>query len=222
MTAVSESGEILHERYLRKMYSAYGYFPTTKDLFGKSGLAAEIQGHAAASGDIFSPMVLGNLVHTSTVLLTRERALKAGLFNEAFRTGEDYPFHLETCRQGPVAFVDAVTIRYAIGLADALTAPDKLIQIATHFVQTLESTLEREQDRIQLPRATVQSRLAEAYAWVGHENLKAGNPARARSYFSKSLRANPASLSGLKDYASTLVSARMRTRLRSLKNMLRA
>ena len=176
-----------------KMYSAYKYFPTAQDLFGSGRLEARLEGVPAFCGDIFSPMVLGNLVHTSTVLLRRERALKAGFFNEKYRTGEDYPFHLKTCREGLVAYVDAVTIRYAIGLADALSAPDKLIQVATHFVQTLEQTLVSEKGQIQLPKALISDRLAEAYSWAGQEHLRAGKTAEARAYFRQSVRAKPAS-----------------------------
>jgi glycosyltransferase involved in cell wall biosynthesis len=221
MAAVNEAGEILHERYLRKMYSAYKYFPTAQDLFGPARKEAQLEGVSAFCGDIFSPMVLGNLVHTSTVLLRRERALKAGEFNEKYRTGEDYPFHLKTCREGPVAYVDAVTIRYAIGLADALSAPDKLIQIATHFVQTLEQTLASEKNQIRLPKALISDRLAEAYSWAGQEHLKAGKTAQARAYFAKSLRAKPSSISNMKSLTISLLPSGAVRGLRSLKRSLK-
>ncbi len=31
-------------------------------------------------------------------------------------SGEDYDFHLRTCREGPVGFVDLATIRYQTGI----------------------------------------------------------------------------------------------------------
>ena len=74
-------------------------------------------------GDVYSSMIAGNLVHTSTVLIRRERARAVGLFDERYRTGEDYDFHLRTCYEGPVALLDVPSIRYRIaGGEDQLTA----------------------------------------------------------------------------------------------------
>jgi len=221
MAAVDGDRRVLHERYLRKMYSAYKYYPTSRQLFA-AGLREDRIGDAEAfSGDIFSPMVLGNLVHTSTVLLRRERQLKAGFFDEARRTGEDYPFHLNTCREGPVAYVDAATIRYSVGLPDALTAPDKMIQIALNFLATMEGTLARDRGRISLPAALIRERLAEAYAWVGREHQNAGRDGEARAYFIKSFRADPAEPAHLKALLATTLPPALRARLAAFKRGLR-
>ncbi len=201
MAAVDGDGRLLHERYLRKMYSAYESYPTSRDLFAKGLQEARIGGADAFCGDIFSPMVLGNLVHTSTVLLRRERLEKAGFFNEGYKTGEDYPFHLKTCGEGPVAYADAATVLYAVGLADALTSPDKTIQISLNFLNTFERTLALEGGRISLPPALIRKRLADAQAWAGQEHLNAGSVKEARVFFIKSLRTNPRDLSRLKGLA---------------------
>jgi len=217
MAAVDGEGHTLHERYLRKMYSAYKYYPTTRDLFAKGLREARIGAVDAFCGDIFSPMVLGNLVHTSTVLLRRDRAQKVGHFNEAFRTGEDYPFHLRTCLEGPVAYADAVTIRYTAGLSDALTSPEKLIQISLNFLRTLEQTLASQRDRIDLPPAVIREALADAYAWAGQEHLDAGLVDEARSFFTKSIRTNPKDLSRAKALFKTLLPSELRSRLTGAK-----
>jgi GT2 family glycosyltransferase len=217
MAAVDAQGKTLHERYLRKMYSTYQYFPTPRELFAHGLREARIGEVAAYCGDIFSPMVLGNVVHTSAVLLRSERREKAGFFDESFRTGEDYPFHLKTCSLGPVAYVDAVTLLYTIGAPDALTAPDKLIQISQVFLKTLETTLAREKDRIELPRELVRDRLADTYAWVGDEHLRAGQAAEARPYYIKSLSINPGQLAVLKALAKSFLPASVRDRLGELK-----
>ena len=166
-------------------------------------------------------MVLGSLVHTSTVLLRRERLKKVGFFNEDYKTGEDYPFHLRTCREGPVAYVDAVTIRYAVGLADSLTSPEKMIQIALNFLSTLERTLALERERISLPAALIQERLGDAYAWAGQEHLNAGRAAEARSFYVKSIRANPKDLSRLTALLKTLLPSGVRARVAGFKRRLR-
>jgi glycosyltransferase involved in cell wall biosynthesis len=221
MAAVDGGGRLVHERYLRKMYSAYKYFPTAKVLFANGLQEARIGDSDAVCGDIFSPMVLGNLVHTSTVLLRRERVKKVGFFDESFRTGEDYPFHLKTCKEGPVAYIDAVTIRYCIGLADALTSPEKMLQISLNFVRTLEETLALERGRLTLPAPLIQEALADAYAWTGQEHLNAGLAREARAFFVKSIRANPKDLSRLKPLFAAMLPAGFRSLLTGLKRGLR-
>ena len=220
MAAVDGADRLVHERYLRKMYSAYKYYPTARQLFAKGLQEARIGGFDAFCGDIFSPMVLGNLIHTSTALLRRERLTKVGFFNEAYKTGEDYPFHLKTCKEGPVAFVDAVTIRYAIGLADSLTSPEKMVQISLNFLSTLEQTLALERERVSLPPALMRERLADAYAWVGDEYLKAGSAGEARAYFIKSIQADPTKLSRMKGLFKALLPFGLRARLTGLRRSL--
>ena len=221
MSAVDGGGKVLHERYLRKMYSAYEHYPSARSLFVKNFQEARIGDVDAFCGDIFSPMVLGNLVHTSTVLLRRERLMKVGFFDESFKTGEDYPFHLKTCREGPVAYVDAATIRYAVGLADALTSPEKMIEISLNFLRTFEQTLAADHDRISLAPALIRERLADAYSWVGQEHLNAGLDAKARAFFIKSIRTDPKKLSRMKPLLKTLLPSGLRARLRGLKRGLR-
>lgn len=66
-------------------------------------------------------MVMGNLVHTSTVLLRRARFQIVGGFDETLKpAGEDFGFHLRTWQQGPVAFADVASIRYQVGCPDRL------------------------------------------------------------------------------------------------------
>ncbi|MFI5362180.1 MAG: glycosyltransferase family 2 protein [Elusimicrobiota bacterium] len=221
MAAVDADGKIVHERYLRRMYSAYEDYPTPRDLFAKELQEARIGDFEAFCGDIFSPMVLGNLVHTSTALLRRERLEKTGFFDESFRTGEDYPFHLNACRAGPVAYVDAPTVRYAIGLPDALTSPEKLREISLNFLRTLEATLANDRGRISLPAVLIRKRLAEAYGWAGDEHLDAGLLDDARGYFLKSLRTDPANISRCKSLLATLLPGGLRARLIGLKRGLR-
>ena len=196
MEAIDDQGKTLFPTYLRRMYATYRFFPTPRDLFTSEYRLDEVaQGGLAGfpgdirlfCGDIFSPMVLGNLVHTSTVLIRRRRQRQVGLFDEAYRVGEDYPFHLRTCRAGPVAFVEAPTIRYRIGTEDALTAPQHSFRIARAYVDVLEKSLREDRDRIRLPAGMLDDCLARAYAWLGGEYLRQRDARLARSYLHKSL-----------------------------------
>jgi glycosyltransferase involved in cell wall biosynthesis len=196
--------ETVYRKYLREMYHTYRFFPRPQDLFAHSialvaGLSMFSEIGPVYFGDIFSEMVLGNLVHTSTVLLRRTRQKEAGFFDERFRTGEDYKFHLKTCRAGPVAFVDVPTIRYRIGESDALSSPKMLHQIATNYLSTVEETLREDRERIRLPAAILNKSMADAHNWVGTEELEAGSRGKACMHFLKSLRFKPVQVPAYKN-----------------------
>ncbi len=199
MEAVDPQGVKVLDRYLRVMYNAYRWFGRD-ELFTERRRLDELTRVACAAtpgavvgwGDIFSQMVMGNLVHTSTVLLTRERLAKVGGFNEGLHvTGEDYDFHLRTCREGPVAFIDVSSIEYQIGGADQLTHPSLTIHMAENFLKTIEPIIEHDRARIRLPNHMIRSVLAEAHGWIGSEMLKHDRTREARRELALSLRCAP-------------------------------
>jgi glycosyltransferase involved in cell wall biosynthesis len=196
MTAISETGLVLHERFLRKFYDAHES-ARVEEVFEHLGplervwpsAPAELAGALVYKGDIFQEMLLGNLVHTSTVLLRRDRLREVGGFDTSLtHSGEDYEFHLRTCSLGSVALVDAPTLLYRIGAADQLTAPQLGIYRARNNLTTVLRWLERGGDRIRLPQPILQQRLAEAYRWVGGTELEYGDRGVARKNLWKSLR----------------------------------
>jgi hypothetical protein len=89
MDAVNEADEVIHERYLRKMYTAHNELaeegiPLFTDVRTVAGRELGIAGLEAAftlgQGTIFSQMIIGSVVHTSTTLLRRERLNKVRRF----------------------------------------------------------------------------------------------------------------------------------------------
>ena len=198
MTAVSPQGDVISKHYLRTFYSNYAMFKSA-DLFDRSlplaeiapGLAAEVGDRRGWVGEIYGPMILGNLVHTSTVLLRRARLVETGFFDETRRSGEDHEFHLRTCRAGRVAFADVDTIDYQVGRADALTQPKYGLDLAMNFLNTLKSTLERDRDRIKLPQHIIDKVLADGHAWVAEVLVAQGRHDEARPYLLYSLRHTP-------------------------------
>jgi glycosyltransferase involved in cell wall biosynthesis len=195
MTAVDPDDRVVAERYLREMYDAYRWFPGdtlfTDILEAAEWLGPDAAGLPAArllSGDIYSAMITGNLVHTSTVLLRRDWAGRAGGFPEQNRTGEDYDFHLRTCRLGPVAYLDVASTLYRRGLPDRLTRPELEGKLALAFLTTLETALARDADRITLPPATIRAVRAEANGWTGTVYFDEGRFAEAARYLAASLR----------------------------------
>jgi GT2 family glycosyltransferase len=194
MEAVGPDGSVTSPAYLRTMYHAYRWF-TNEQLFSASHalpadeLPPELAGTRVHVGDIFSQMVMGNLVHSSTVLIKRERLEKVGRFNEALRiAGEDYNFHLRTCREGPVGLVDVPSIRYQTGMPDQLTRRSTRLYAAQNCLTTVQETLRDHQARVRLPRAMIRARLAEVHQWVGETLIDHGRLAEARPHLRQSLR----------------------------------
>lgn len=201
MDAFGPDGTVDEPRFLTKMYGAYRWFPSREDLFERwqpfsrinPELAAKLGDPRLYSGDIFSQMVLGNLVHTSTVLIRRERFEKVKAFNVALRhSGEDYDFHLRTCREGPVAYLDAPSILYQHGVEDQLTViPAFRLEMARNFLATIEPVIEHDRDRIRLPQEMIDEVLAGAHAWIGECYSDRGDNRAARHELLASLLLKP-------------------------------
>lgn len=197
MEAIGPDGRVVSPRFLRTMYRAsYRWFPTPESLFTESAALEELgwelpaaeAGRRVYLGDLSSSIVMGNLVHTSTVLLKRSRLEQVGAFDEGLRVGEDFGFHLRTCRAGPVAFADVASIRYRVGAEDQLTRPELQVEMARAFLDTIGPLLGDGQREVALPPRMVEAVLAEAHAWVGRESLAHGDRREARSQLARSLR----------------------------------
>ena len=199
MEAVDSDGTVFDPRYIRTMYSAYGYFAMEEIFPASYRLADVIPARAAEVGEarvhvghIFSQMITGNLVHTSTVLLRSDRMRQVGRFNEGWRSGEDYDFHLRTCRCGPVAFLDIPAIRYQRGMPDALTRREYRMQRASNFLNTILPFIEGARSEIKLSDSMLRAVLADAYSWLADAELEAGAVASGRKHAWMSLGYRPA------------------------------
>jgi glycosyltransferase involved in cell wall biosynthesis len=196
MVMIDADQRVVDGKYLRTMYSAYGWF-TTDEIFPGSEalrdvvpeLAGEVGEARLRTGDIFSKMIMGSMVHTSTVVLRRERLERVKGFREELRpSGEDYDFHLRTSREGPVGLCDLPAIRYQQGMPDRLTAKKYGIYLAENALRTLEPILAADRARIDLPESMIRRKLAEAHAWVAYERLERGEASLARAHYLISLR----------------------------------
>jgi len=201
MEAVDATGTVCDRKYLRTMYDAYRWFPDSASLFSGScalssiapNLSALVGDVLVSFGNIFSPMIMGSLVHTSTVLIRKNRLVQVGGFRENFRyAGEDYDFHLRVCREGQVAFVDISSIRYQTGRGDQLSR--RRVFVALHSIKAVRPYLEKERARIALPQSMINALLAEVYGWLGETLYERGKRRNARRYFCKSLRYRPIQL----------------------------
>jgi glycosyltransferase involved in cell wall biosynthesis len=200
MEAIDPHGNVFAPRYLRTMYSCWQHYPDPLQIFSEVQPLIDIfpnmNDHVGDSkfysGNIFSQMMRGSLVHTSTVLLRRERLERVGGFNEQFTyAGEDYDYHLRTCHAGPVGFLDLVTIQYQRGLSDHLARREHGIYMATNFLHTIEPYIKNSRDEIKLPRMVLHSVLSEAYSWVGEEHFWRQEMSDARCNLLSSIRYRP-------------------------------
>lgn len=199
MVAVDEHGLVRHQRYLREMYTAHRKLKIEEICRDSCAMAdvwpqvpTAISRRPVYIGEIFSQMTLGNLVHTSTCMLTRERLRATGLFDPQLRySGEDYDFHVRTTMHGPVALLDEPSILYRVGAGDQLTSPALAIHRARNNLTTVRRALERGAGRIDLPEHIVRGRLAEAYEWLAETELQAGDQQSAMRSVWRSLRYRP-------------------------------
>ncbi len=199
MDAIDSDGNIIYRNYLKKMYRAYSYF-SYDDLFNKSFpietfTSKNILCNKNAKlyiGAIFSNMIMGNLVHTSTTLIERSRLNKVGLFNENLKiSGEDYDFHLRTCKEGPVAFINLSSTKYKIGEPDQLTRPSYRVHIARNFLNTIDPLIRNNRNIIKLSPSMISEVLAYANGWLGRELLLDGQNKLAMQYLLRSLSKKP-------------------------------
>ena len=63
-------------------------------------------------GDIYEKLLFGNFIPTSTCLIKKEILNKVGLFNEKYKTLEDYDLWLKVTKNSKIAFVEYPTMIY--------------------------------------------------------------------------------------------------------------
>jgi glycosyltransferase involved in cell wall biosynthesis len=200
MDAVDEQGAVVCHRYLREMYSAYSRYGPGKELFA-SHMSVKLPLHRSGVdaadfdvgyGDIYPCIVRGNLAHTSSVLLRRVRQQAVGGFDIGLaKSGEDFDFHLRTCREGPVAYIDACSIRYRVGALDQLTHQAYSKIIAANFLRTVEKAIRHDGDRFPLPPSERDEVLAEGSLWLGQELVASGQVSEGRRHLIRSIRLKP-------------------------------
>jgi hypothetical protein len=151
-------------------------------------------------------MLAGNLVHTSTVVMRRERAAEVRAFDESMKAGgEDYKFHLATTRLGDVAFLDAATIDYRVGGEDQITNDKNQVHFATAFLKTLDEQVENHRCEMQVSDAELDSIRADAHDWLASALVESGHRRRAASHALRAIRQRPVTPSAWKTLAKTML-----------------
>jgi GT2 family glycosyltransferase len=199
MSAVDARDEVIRDRYLRSMYSAYDKVQLDRTLSRICTLGSvsprvpvDVGAAMVRAGDVSSAILLGNMIHTSTVLFRRSWCERTGGFDETYaRAGEDYEFYIRLTSAGPAIFIDAPSTLYRVGAADQLTAPAMLLEIARNNLRAVQKWLPRSGADVALSRREIRQRFAESYAWLGEVELDAGHRWKAARRLSQSLRNAP-------------------------------
>lgn len=216
--AINPAGEVVGTRLLRKAYHAYAYFPAPEDLFSRKFVTDD--GIPYYIGDISWQMVLGNLIHTSTVVARADRLQQAGWYDQACNPSEDQDYYFRVCRTGPVAFVDAVTLHYRMGSPDALSGPSQSMKLAKSYLKVINKILDAEGDAVRPPAHLLRDALLGGYRWAGRAHFDEGLMADARGYFRQALRVSPADLQSAVFLAASFLPRNAVARLRAFKRFL--
>lgn len=176
MEAIGPDGGTVNSRYLRTMYrNSYRWSPGMAALLSDSRSVADvcvrvgtpISGACLYWGDIYSQMIMNNLVHTSTVLSRRERQQRVrGRQRGAQGVRRRPRVHLHTCREGIVSFADVTFIRCQVGRSDQLTQPVYAIHMARVFLGIIQPALIADSSRIRLPARMLDAVQAFEHDWV--------------------------------------------------------
>ncbi len=199
MRAVSPLGDLVRDRHLSTMYHVYQKIDVASYMSntGRLGdvcldLPPEIGDSVYRIGDIFSPMFMGNLVHPPTALLRREKLRFTGGLDLTFSwTCEDYEFFWRVSAEGDGALIESPSMDYRVDAADQLTKPDLHLYIARGNLEALKQALRKNGHRIKLPKPMIRRHMAEAYSWVGEEELLSENGKWSAGFFTRSLVLNP-------------------------------
>jgi GT2 family glycosyltransferase len=200
MKAIDDSGSVQHTRYLREMYLCYRHTDVDAVLPAVNALGSllpSIPGELASSpvrkGELAMHILLGNFLHTSTVVVRRNWIERAGGVDASWGNGgEDYEFYTRLCALGPVMLIDAPSILYQVGAEDQLTTSSaRMLSIARNDLRTIRARLAEPARRASLEPRVARHRLARALGWVGSVEFDLGHRLEAARHLAASLGRRP-------------------------------
>ena len=200
MAAVDNTGRVVDERHLRVMYAAHGRVNIDErmsqvGLLGdlSTAVPAQLADSPVRLGELFNEILLGNLLHTSTVLVRRSWIERVGGFDATFaRAGEDYELYVRLCSIGPVIFIDAPSTLYCVGAPDQLTRPAMRLEIACNNLRAIQKWVPHAASHLNLSADSISSRFADSYSWLAEEQLGAGEWRSAAGSVLRSIARKPA------------------------------
>jgi len=183
MDAIDTGSKIVSERYLRTMYGTYQHFPRPLDLFESEFRTKDNIPYYI--GHISGALVIGNLVHTSTVVARTESIFKAGEYDQSVHPSEDQDYYYRVSLTGPVALIDAVTIHYQIGAADAASGDHRFYELAMSAHMVFNRLRQKERNNQKVSQQLINQKEIDLFKWVGVASYHKGHMGDARRYLLK-------------------------------------
>jgi glycosyltransferase involved in cell wall biosynthesis len=228
MSAIGPDRRLVNERHLRSMYSAYRWFTnetlyeTAVDLalIAPPEVARLYPGTRVWKGSLFSPMLMGNLIHTSTVVMKRSVVEKVGEFRTDWRFCEDYHYFTRISKEGPIAYIDVPSMLYQTGMPDQLTGLHHF-EGAINYLTCLREFIDKNRRRITLPRSMMRRTVADAHLWIAELMMMANDYPGAREHLINALRYR-ASGRALAQFSIACLPSAVRSALRATYRNLKA
>jgi hypothetical protein len=155
----------------------------------------ELQDVLVHFGDVYSHLLLGNLMMPSAVMVRRNAAGEFDRFDETLKIEEGYEYFMRVCLAGPVAFLDVSTFRYERGRADHLWKPEYPPAVAHRlsqsYLRVMESAVARGRNRYRLPQRLLARQVAGAHGAVADSAILVGERGVAIRHFLRCLQLYP-------------------------------
>jgi hypothetical protein len=146
-------------------------------------------------GDVYSYLLLGNLMMPSAVMVRRNAAGQFDRFDETLKIEEGYDYFMRVCLGGPVAYLDAASYRYERGRSDHLWKSDYPPAVAHRlsqsYLRVVESAVARGRGRYRLSPRLLARQVAGAHGAVADSAIRVGERATAIRHFVSCLQRHP-------------------------------
>jgi glycosyltransferase involved in cell wall biosynthesis len=152
-------------------------------------------------GDLFLTLYQKSFVNTSSVVLTRDSFLRAGPFEEAMRTAEDYDLWLRVARDFPIAYLGTP-------LVGIRKHSDELSKNKLDLRQNAIRVIQRHFDPKRVPQRIYRRRLSDLYLYLGRGYLRVGDSRKARASFQQAMALTPLRLRSVRYLLRTLFPSR--------------
>jgi len=144
--------------------------------------------HTAASGWIYTGMLLDSMIHSITAMVHREVIDAVGGFDESLRTGEDYDFWLRVTRRFRVAKLARTLARYRIHPHSATAAEQRENNEYRVLVRALQQYGDSDAEGRRVDRRQLERRLARLCFGHGYRHYWRGDARVAYESFRLALR----------------------------------
>jgi hypothetical protein len=142
-------------------------------------------------GNVYPYLMLGALVHTSTVVMRRSLLREVEGCDPAYRICEDYEMYVRAAKRAPFAMIDAPSLMYRVGDADQMTAPKWILDIARANLQVFEQHSPDVRKLGVVPEELLATRLVELHGWIGIAASYNGARDESRRHLRRALRMRP-------------------------------